>query len=575
MNDLPEVLESFSQRLDELEKRVHALERQGEALASAAVPPQAVPAKASAKQRGPNERTTNVFALTGRAMLGIAGAYVLRAVSASGAVPRQAIAAIGIAYAIAWMVWASRSAAAARLQAAIYAGTSALILAPMLWELILHFKELSPGWAAGVLAGYAAAATALAWKRDQPAIEWIAQGAAAATAFALSVATRAMAPFLAALLIVVLLDEYAVTRQRKLAIRPLVLVVSDVAVWALIFVYAGPVNARIEYPPLGVAALIALPCLFFLIFAGGVTARAWLIRKPIPVFDTVEAVLAFALAAWSVLAFAPRPGAALLGIACLALAAACYLLAFVRFRADADPRNYRVFALWSAALLVAGAFWCLPASGMAAGLALASLAAIMPSVRMNSMMLGFHAAIYLTAAGLASRFFEYTVRTLAGTRPVSGSWSIYLVSVCALLCFLFDKETGREDWKRQLLHLIPALLASIAFAALLAQELLRLAAIGFTPAVFHVALIRTLTVCVVALALSYGGSRWRRPELTRIAYLALAFVAAKLVFEDLRHGRMEFIAASIFLFAVTLIAVPRLARPAPVRRGDPSAPAHL
>ena len=33
-----------------------------------------------------------------------------------------------------------------------------------------------------------------------------------------------------------------------------------------------------------------------------------------------------------------------------------------------------------------------------------------------------------------------------------------------------------------------------------------------------------------------------------------------MLFEDLRHGRMEFIAASFFLFAITLIGVPRLAR---------------
>lgn len=49
--------------------------------------------------------------------------------------------------------------------------------------------------------------------------------------------------------------------------------------------------------------------------------------------------------------------------------------------------------------------------------------------------------------------------------------------------------------------------------------------------------------------------------MTRLAYGALAFEAAKLLFEDLRQGRMEFIAASFFLFAVTLIGVPRLGRP--------------
>jgi predicted tellurium resistance membrane protein TerC len=48
--------------------------------------------------------------------------------------------------------------------------------------------------------------------------------------------------------------------------------------------------------------------------------------------------------------------------------------------------------------------------------------------------------------------------------------------------------------------------------------------------------------------------------MTRMAYVALAFVAAKLLFEDLRHGHMEFTAGSIFLFAITLIAVPRLVR---------------
>jgi hypothetical protein len=65
---------------------------------------------------------------------------------------------------------------------------------------------------------------------------------------------------------------------------------------------------------------------------------------------------------------------------------------------------------------------------------------------------------------------------------------------------------------------------------------------------------------LAALALAYSGAHWRRMELTRIGYATLVLAAAKLVLEDLRHGHLEFIAASIFLFAVTLMAVPRLAR---------------
>jgi len=48
--------------------------------------------------------------------------------------------------------------------------------------------------------------------------------------------------------------------------------------------------------------------------------------------------------------------------------------------------------------------------------------------------------------------------------------------------------------------------------------------------------------------------------LTRLGYAAIALVAVKLVTEDLRHGHLAYIAASIFLVAFTLIAAPRVAR---------------
>jgi predicted tellurium resistance membrane protein TerC len=73
-------------------------------------------------------------------------------------------------------------------------------------------------------------------------------------------------------------------------------------------------------------------------------------------------------------------------------------------------------------------------------------------------------------------------------------------------------------------------------------------------------LIRTVALCIAALLLVSGGARWRRRELTRLGYAAIALVAVKLVTEDLRHGHLAYIAASIFLVAFTLIAAPRVAR---------------
>ena len=53
-------------------------------------------------------------------------------------------------------------------------------------------------------------ATVLAWKRDLAPVFWMAHGAAALTALALSIATHELMPFIVALLLMVLLCEFAV-----------------------------------------------------------------------------------------------------------------------------------------------------------------------------------------------------------------------------------------------------------------------------------------------------------------------------------------------------------------------------
>ncbi len=87
-----------------------------------------------------------------------------------------------------------------------------------------------------------------------------------------------------------------------------------------------------------------------------------------------------------------------------------------------------------------------------------------------------------------------------------------------------------------------------------------LASIRIQPGAHHLAFIRTLTLCTVALGMVFAGARWRRVELTRLGYATVVLVAIKLVAEDLRHGHLIYIAASISMVALTLIAAPRLAR---------------
>jgi hypothetical protein len=312
-----------------------------------------------------------------------------------------------------------------------------------------------------------------------------------------------------------------------------------------------------DYPALGAAGLLLPGCLLLLIYAVSVVLRTTLKEHQITVFETGQSILAFLLASSSVLYYEPGWGAIVLGAVCLLFSIACYAAAFLLFNKADAGRNFHVYSAWAACLLLAGCLFCLPPFWLAACLALAAVAATVSHSRLT---LQLHGLIFLLAASIASGLIEYAFHALAGSVPVSLTASVCLVAACAIICSAAGTRRAPESWMQQLINLATAALAVFALAALLVEGLLRLVAMRWPPEAHHVAFIRTLVLCALALALARAGSRWRRVELTRIAYATLGLVAAKLLLEDLPLGHLEVIAASIFLFAITLIAVPRLAR---------------
>jgi hypothetical protein len=560
MDNLPETIERMTARLEALERRVCILEHPSEASIPEPAQLRAIVQGGQEAEEAPFAQAAGVFSVLGKAMLGIAGAYLLRAVAEMSALPRLAVAAVAVAYAILWLVWAARVKAGEWLTSAIYASTSALILVPLLWELTLRFKLLPAPVTAGLLFAFAITATALAWRRDLAPILWVGNGAAALAALALSVATHNLLPFILALLGMVALCEFATLRQCETSLRPLLALAADLGVWGLVFIYAGPENARVNYQPIGSAEMLAPGCLLLLIFVVSVAYKTIRLARKISIFETTQTLTAFLLAASGLFYFLPISGAFVVGVLCLILSASSYFSAFAFLDGQADRRNYQVFATWSAALFLAGTFLCLLPSWQVALLGPAAIAATIFGVRQERLALEIHGLVFLSAAALAAGLPAFVFSALAGVLPESSVRSVWLGIICAAICYAVGDPVSIGQRKRRLLQLVSATVAVCGAAALLVQGLAWLTALRFVPDVFHIAFIRTLVVCMLALMLAFCGARWHRMELNWIAYVALAFVAAKLVFEDLRHGHMEFIAASIFLFAVTLIAVPRLAR---------------
>ncbi|MFP5236766.1 MAG: hypothetical protein ACLGSD_12765 [Acidobacteriota bacterium] len=557
MKDLGEAFEQLSSRVDALEQRVARLENSPAEESLQA--PTAASIAAAARQPAATPQISDTFAVFGKALLGIAGAYVLRALADGTSIARPLIAAAGIVYALAWLLAAAR-VSAKKLAPAFYAATSALILVPMLWEMCLRFHVLSAGVAAIVLAAYTAVSAWIGWRTPKSPAFALSYAGAATAAVMLSIATHAMAAFTLLLLAMLLACEIGRFLSRDAWIRAAVALATDFAVWTLLFIYRAPAESRSDYPSLRIATLIVIGCMPFVISFPGIVVRTLRLRRDLTMLDIVHGMLSFILVALTFLWILPGGGAAVFGVLCAVLAIACYIATLGPLRGAMSSRNFAVAALWSAALMVSAAFLFFSTPGASVAFCALAIGGVLVGDRLHCRTAELHGVLYLGIAVVLSGQLAYAWRALVGAMQAPVTWPVLVASLTAIAAYVASDELPSEPWQPQILHFVPAVLAGFSAAALLAHALVRSFALLAEPANFHIAFLRTVAVCLIAVTLAFGAAHWRRLELKRVAYIALAFVAAKLIFEDLRHGHLEFTAASIGLVALTVIAVPRLAQ---------------
>lgn len=556
-------LEQLSQRVEELERRVSTLETQPEhktaaphASGSAAQPG----SQPSETWRGfpPPNAPAGVLPVFGKAFVGIAGAYLLRAVAESGTVSRVPLLMVAIVYAGMWLGWAARTHA--NLFASItYSITAALILTPLLWESTVRFQVLSPAFTASVLVGFVVLALALAWRKSLQVIPWVATVAAVATAVALIIATRELVPFAAGLLAVALAVEAVVLLGHRLSVRALPAAAADFAVWLLVYVMTSPEGAPSEYPPTS-ATTITLLCLALLaIYGGSIGMRSFGLRHPLTMFEIVQGIVVFVLAIFGTLRASPGSVTAL-GIFFLLLAAVCYWGALSWFTASEQNRNRRVCATYAVALLLAGTLLLFSTNLQAPFLCLAAVTAAFLYMRTGKLSLGMHVSLYLGVAAIFSGLLNLAGNALAGTVPSSVDAGAWVVAVSAGLCYAIGWHASTDQWKVRLLWTVPCALVSYVAAGLGVMVTVRLGSASGMLNASRLSVVRTVVTCSIALILGFGGSHLKRAELLWVAYVAIAFGALKLLFEDLRFGNAASLVASLLFYGLILILIPRLTR---------------
>jgi len=561
-------VERLNQQVQELARRVAALEGQ---------PGRSHPADpelsgfALEKHRppalwlgsSPEEMARGAVPVLGKAVLGIAGAYLLRALAESGTIAKLPILILAIVYAGLWMVYAVRTHAANRFASVTYGITSALILSPLLWESTVRFQVLTPAFAAIVLVTFVVLAFVLSWRHNLQLIPWAATLATVITALALIIATRKLVPLTAALLAVALATEIAACMEHRLSLRAVPALAADFAVWLLVYVMTSADGVPEGYHPAS-AAIITLFCLtLFAIYGGSVGIRSFALRRRITIFEIGQGILAFGLAALGAMRASRGTFAPELGVLSLLLAAVCYWGALSRFTAEAYARNRRVFATYAAVLLLGGSYLLLSANLRVPFLCLAAVATAFVYARTGKLSLGLHTSFYLAAAAATSSLPDWAASALAGAVPAAPDWSVWVVGVAAALCYVFGARGARaaqDPSKRRLLWVFPVALVGFAAAALAVVAIALLAARRLDLSASRLSVIRTIVNCALALSLGFLGSRWKHVELGWVAYAAVAFGTLKLLFEDLRFGNAASLVVSLLFYGLILILLPRLTR---------------
>ncbi len=545
----------IAERLQELEQRVAALERRAESPESPAVG-SFLPTLPRAKEK--RATSTSAVPVLGKAVLAIAGAYLLRAVAESGAAPRSIMLLSGIVYAGVWLVWAVRSHRRSHFASVVFALTAATILPPLLWEGTVRFEVLTAAFAAAVLVGTVVLSLVLAWKDKLEAIPWIATTAAVGTALALIVATHELRALTTALLAIALATEVVAGLGRWVNLRLVTAPAADFAVLLLGVVMTSANGVPATYRAMSARELNAFCVALLLIYGGSLAVRAFVMQKELTFAEVVQAAVATGIGTSVSLAATQGESARPLGTVFLLVAVVCYWGALRRFTGPEQKRNRRVSANYAAGLVLAGSLLTFHENFQVVAFSVAAIAAVVAFTRTKDLSLGIHGTCYLLAAGTAGHLFGFVGKSLAGTVPAWPNWSFWLIVLAGLGCYLLGSRASGEAGKERILWVVPAAVVASAVAALGVMATADLAQGGLGAS--RVSMLRTVVTCVMALALGYAGSRWNRVELGWVAYGAIGLGALKLVAEDLRFGNAATLMVSLLFYGLILILLPRLTR---------------
>lgn len=530
--------------VQELARRIALIERH------LGMGPAAAP-DAPAPQVREKQSIGNLPHLIGRALLGLAGAYLLRALTESGTLAAQYGVGAGILYAILWLVWAARTAAGARVETALHSLTAVLVLAPLLWEAVIRFQAVSTWAAAAILLLFTGFALAISWRKNLLILATIGTVAGLGTAAALLVATHDVLPFTLLFLAIAAAVETSACLEHWLSERWLAASAADLAVLLATWLVTNDRGLPPGYAPIPHAALLAALVLLLAIYLSSTIVRTLLRGFTFTFFETAQCAFAVAIALNGCLRLsqeAPGIAPAIGGLAALC-AAACYVLTLVLRE---HGRNFYTYSTFGILLAVVGTRILLSLDAVSVLWLLLAAACAWAGRRYGRETLGVHGAVYLSLALVCLGAFEQATSALLGTSGVQ--WAAVAGAGAAAVCYALSGP----GWLRLSLGGILTLLGAGMAAAALTHGYHAL--LGVAASHSYCATLRTSVLAGGALALAWAGARWQRVELGRLMYPLMLLAAYRLISDDIHQDRKAAAVISLLVYGAVMMTIPRMTK---------------
>lgn len=514
--------------------------------------------------------------LLGRTCLILGGATFIRALVDAGSIHRGWGVALGLAYAITWILLADR--AKQHLDSSFHALASILIAYPLLVESTARFGILEPGLAALLLLGVSILHGTIAWRRDLQPIIWLATFASLGSCFALMSARRAIEPFLLVILILGLGTLWATYGRRWHGLRWPTALAANLGVLILTTLAAWPGGVPEAYRGITPGRAMGFALALVVAYIGSFAIRMLQQRRVVNAFEITQTVLALLMGFGGAVrvALASGSGAGLLGAGVSLAGVGCYATA-IPFAQDREETraNFNFFTFLALGFMLLGGPIVLPLRVFAPLCGALGLGAMLTGLRLRRMVLLLQSAIYLLAASLASGLAAWSLRAFLAPAgpdlPLSLSGLLCLACLSASLAwFLLHRPLDAITVKVRPLILLLGAGAIGGCGALAIRLCSGLIPAGAADAGF-LATIRTGVLSLFAIALAWWGRRLPILELRWLVYPMLIITALKFLFEDLAVGRPLTLFLGFMCFGATLMLAPRLLKvPVPPDGGNDS-----